>query len=747
MPKAGSSPKGYRFSVFEVDLLAREIRKNGRKVKLQDQPFRVLALLLENYPNLVAREDLRKLLWDEDTFVEFDHGLTNAISRIREALGDSAENARFVETLPKRGYRFVAPIETIDTVTLPLSRTNGNGQNGTPSVTGKRETTLPRTIEGIIPQAAAKASDTPARRNWPQIAVFVAVVIALGLVLAARVLLRPAPVAVAYTQLTNFADEAFAPALSPDGRMVAFIRGSDTAFPFQGEIYAKLLPNGEPMQLTHDGWPKYGVSFSPDGTQITYTTTDLTHTWTTTAISALGGEPRILLVNAAGLTWLDANHVLFGEIKTGLHMGLMTSTENRSEVRDVYLPQHERGMAHYGAPSPDRKWVLVVEMGGTGGWERCRLVPFAGGSLGSQVGPAAPCTSAAWSPDGKAMYFTGGVGSNHIWRQPFPDGEIEQVTSGPTDERGIAISGDGRSLITSIGIRESGLWMHDQQGEHLLSFEGYALWPTFSRDGRLLYYIRRESPESAGELWAINMSSRKSQPIVQGFSIASYSVSPDGPQIVFQALAPNGASQIWLASSDRKSEPRMLASSGEDSPGFGPDGEIVFRASENGKNYLYKMGADGSGRSKVLSSPVENLLGMSPDGLWAISIISVNGDVHPTAMFAVPIQGGAPKRICPAACVARWSPDGARFFVKPWLETIQKAVVIPVPRGKSLPDLPVTGIRTVADAAALPGATMIDLSNLDPSVQSGNFAPGLAPIAFAYARTVVHRNLFQVPLH
>ena len=104
---------GYRFGVLEVDLRAGEIRKNGLKIKLQEQPFQVLTFLLQNSPNMVAREDLRKRLWDADTFVEFDHGLSNAIGRIREALSDSADNARFIETLPKRGYRFIVPVEEI----------------------------------------------------------------------------------------------------------------------------------------------------------------------------------------------------------------------------------------------------------------------------------------------------------------------------------------------------------------------------------------------------------------------------------------------------------------------------------------------------------------------------------------------------------------------------------------------------------------------------------------------------------
>jgi DNA-binding winged helix-turn-helix (wHTH) protein len=97
-----------RFGVFEADLAARELRKNGAKLRLQDQPFQVLALLLEHPGQVVTREELRQKLWSADTFVDFDNGLNTAINKIREALGDSAENPRFVETLPRRGYRFLA---------------------------------------------------------------------------------------------------------------------------------------------------------------------------------------------------------------------------------------------------------------------------------------------------------------------------------------------------------------------------------------------------------------------------------------------------------------------------------------------------------------------------------------------------------------------------------------------------------------------------------------------------------------
>src|SRR5205814_9293758 len=113
MPETASASGVVRFDIFEIDLRAGELRKQGRRLKLQEQPLRVLSLLLERPGNLVTRDQLRQSLWPADTFVDFDHGLNSAVARLRETLGDSAENPRFVETLPRRGYRFVAPMEVV----------------------------------------------------------------------------------------------------------------------------------------------------------------------------------------------------------------------------------------------------------------------------------------------------------------------------------------------------------------------------------------------------------------------------------------------------------------------------------------------------------------------------------------------------------------------------------------------------------------------------------------------------------
>jgi len=105
------SPRILRFATFAADVRAGELRRQGKRVKLQEQPFQVLVVLLQRAGNVVTREELRSQIWSEDTFVDFDNSLNTAINRIREALGDSADNPRFIETLPRRGYRFIGDVD------------------------------------------------------------------------------------------------------------------------------------------------------------------------------------------------------------------------------------------------------------------------------------------------------------------------------------------------------------------------------------------------------------------------------------------------------------------------------------------------------------------------------------------------------------------------------------------------------------------------------------------------------------
>jgi DNA-binding winged helix-turn-helix (wHTH) protein len=148
----------YRFGLYEADLRSGELRKNGAKLKLQEQPFQVLAMLLERAGEVVTREELRQRLWPADTFVDFDHSLNTAINKLRDALGDQAANPRFIETLAKRGYRFIAPVQatsqqngTSAEVAPPLSRP---GEPALSAAQGERQ-------GGDVPDSTPHSPDAP----------------------------------------------------------------------------------------------------------------------------------------------------------------------------------------------------------------------------------------------------------------------------------------------------------------------------------------------------------------------------------------------------------------------------------------------------------------------------------------------------------------------------------------------------------------------------------------------------------
>jgi Tol biopolymer transport system component/DNA-binding winged helix-turn-helix (wHTH) protein len=721
------NPRIVRFGVFEADLVNAELRKHGLRVRIQEQPYQVLSALLERPGDVVSRDDLVRRLWPDGTFVDFDRGLNAAVTRLRQTLSDSAENPKYVETVARRGYRFLMPVDLLtqqnSTERLPPDALAAPNVNLTQSNAGLQ-----------------KAQSGHRIARYGALLGLLAVVVGVLLLSWPRNSIPKA--ARSYTQITDFTDSAIAPTLSPDGRTVAFIRGADW-FMSQGQIWLKALPNGESVRLTQDPRPKFAPTFSPDGSQIAYSVVDLSRTaWDTVAVPVAGGESRLLMRNAEGLTWIDRHQFLLSEIKTGFHMAVVTANENRSEARDVYVPGHERAMAHFSYASPDRKWVLIIEMDHTTAWQPCRLVPFDGSSPGRQVGPPGRCTSAGWSPDGQWMYFTIATPEGqHLWRQRLPQAVPEQLTFGPTEEQGVAVAPDGRSLITSMGMQQSAIWLHDSRGDRPISSEGIASLPRFSADGNRVFYLaRRSAPDPANELWAVDFGTGRRERLVAGFQITSYDISVSGTEVLFAAKPSQGKSQVWLASPTRRSSPVLVASDGEDAPFFGPDGQILVRHSDGKANYLFRMNPDGSGRAKVVPYPISNVMSVSPDRLWAATLTPVNDTLANVAEMAIPIKGGAAKRICSGFCVAQWAPDGRFLYLTEraaGFHSEKKAVAIPVPAGKTLPELPVSGIESLEDGLAVSGSLMID---------HWDFAPALDPSTYAYVRVAMHRNLFRISI-
>jgi serine/threonine protein kinase/Tol biopolymer transport system component len=602
----------------------------------------------------------------------------------------------------------------------------------------------------LIDQSAASLS----KRRFPLIVAASTSVAAVAAIVAFMTMRSPTAVTLPseYVQLTNVTDAAVAPSLSPDGRLLAFKRGVDS-FLGLGEIYVKVLPNGDAVRLTDDNRSKYSPVFTPDGSRVAYTQLTpegASFSWDTWTVPVGGGPPTRLLPNASGLTWLPTQHLLFSEITTGIHMQVVSAAANRADSHIVYSPALDMGMAHYSYPSPDTKSVLVVEMGHTHTFDsQCRLVPLDGRSTGQLVGPPGVCSAAAWSPDGRWMYFSANVdGQTHLWRQRFPNGAPQQITSGTTQEEGVALTPDGRALITSVGRRVSAIWLHDAEGERPVTSEGSAADARWSADGTQVFYrdsgvtanANLAGPAPAGKLRVADLKRGSTDVVLPDAQVVSYDISHDGQQVVF-TTTDHGAPQLWIAPINRSIGPRLLATSA-DQPSFGASDTIIFRVAVDQTNYLERMNTDGSGRARLLTTPIIQKHGVSPDGEWVAAVVAVApSGQSPSGRLALPYdtmavstRRGVPMRkLCNGACLVSWSMDG-RFLYFGNAQT----VVLPIPEGRSLPDLPIDGVTPNIVPDNIPNARL--LPQYDVSAVSD-------PSRYIFPHVELRANIFRIPLH
>jgi hypothetical protein len=351
------------------------------------------------------------------------------------------------------------------------------------------------------------------------------------------------------------------------------------------------------------------------------------------------------------------------------------------------------------------------------------------------------------------MYFSSNAtGGFQIWRQAVPDGTPEQVTFGPTEAEGLAVSPDGRSLYTSIGLSRQTVNVHVDGRDRPVSGEGDAtlpMWgdgfPTslFSADGTKLFYLVRSGQASGrgfggGELWSSDLARGTREAVLPGLFVTSFDLSPDGQTIVF-AATDNGHSHIWLSRLDRRFPPKLLVPGEALGPVFGGRDDVYFRAPREAEFYLFRI-AIGSGEvtqfttEQAVNSPI-----ITPDRRAVVSVVPASGTDATTVTRIFPVDGSAATTLC-TSCSVKWTRDGRSLFFQFGLRNgigEGKTFIFALRPGQMFPDVPPGGYAADANLATSPSVELIK--------QIGVF-PGPSRSEYAYQQTVVQRNIYRVRL-
>jgi Tol biopolymer transport system component/DNA-binding winged helix-turn-helix (wHTH) protein len=418
----GNLQSAVRFGVYEVDPHAGELRRNGVKIKLQEQPFQVLILLLERPGEVVSREELRRRLWPADTFVDFDHSLNAAIKRLRDALHDSADNPLFVETLARRGYRFVAPVAgALPEVIKPLSHSH----------VPARISIRARWIATLIVAAAG--------------------CIAVGFHIGNRTTRASAPREARLT--ANSPDvPVYRASISPDGRLVAYTdpRG----------LFLREIPREDSHQLhLPAGLKAYTVTWFPDGNHLLVGGVQFDggklNAW---KISILGGASRMVTDQTDnGVVSPDGNKIAAlcnsGALNTSELWLLNSDGSDPKKILDI------SGYSYALAWSPSGTRVAYLKTSYWPGYQReshIETVDLATGKTSTVFSDYRVGGGLTWSADGRLLFSRVDEGSNiksDVWslrvdeRTGESRGDLTQLTSGPDWKPRPEISADGKHMV------------------------------------------------------------------------------------------------------------------------------------------------------------------------------------------------------------------------------------------------------------------------------------------------------------
>ena len=560
-------PAAFQFGAFQLDVPNGELRKHGIKIKLQEQPLQILVLLLEHPSEVVTREQIQHKLWPPDTYVDYDNAINSAMRKLREALGDDSEHPQFIETMARRGYRFIGHIEAphrIEETPAPVPP-----EPSAPNIVPRRSrTALVAALCGAALLLAAVAGWWLLRPRVETVATDAALV--------------PAP-------LTAAEGLEHRPNLSPDGNQVAYVWGEKaTSIP---HVFVKLIGQGKPVQLTSSPSQDSCPTWSPDGRTIAFIRfPDITKRfprWIYT-MPALGGAERRVAEGSYGcmLSWSPDGRFLAADerdSKTGPWFVVRVDVENGEELALTKVPD-------------------------------ARTEDF----------------DAAFSRDGRTLLFKRCSGSFHcglylleLSADYLPAGEPRLLRQERGVINGVAWTADGREIVYALS-EDAGLNYHlirilaeaGAQPQRLTFAGEHADQPAVSAHGNRLVYRQIFSD---ADIWQVHPGGPPTKFISSTRWEDSAQFSPNGLRVAF-ASNRTGLMQVWVCDADGGNQVQLTRfdQGHSGTPRWSPDGRwIAFDHQEKEGWRIYVMAADGGQVRRLAEDKGDAVIpSWSGDGKW-----------------------------------------------------------------------------------------------------------------------------------
>lgn len=590
-----------RFGVFETNSVTGELTRNGLKQKLQDQPFRILAMLLDRPGELVTREELQTALWPEAEYGEFEQGLNTAVKKVRQALGDSADNPRFIETIPRKGYRFIAPVQTPP----------------------------PLASSATVPLAEPEAEPQPAARRSFRFAAAAAALASIAAAAATGYLFwgsgssarQPRPVAFATpVPVTSLRGFERGPAFSPDGKQIAFTWNGEHQGNF--EIYVKELGSEKLTRLTNDPSHKFGPVWSPDGKQIAFARWKGIY-----LIPASGSGPEVRVASAETARGMVFHpHIAWSP--DGKWLAFPDLCAPGQETSCLYLQSLETGERRVltrpgpndlGDSSPvfaeDGRTLAFLRRAAIARYELYWM------PLGREYAPGGPpvrlrfpgddkVNSLAWLPEqrrvvaAKPWLFGSSEGSGLWLVDPAaPENARSTLIPGAQNTSSqVAVSAATSEIAYSWNQSDLNIWhvrldparrIPDGKPQPLIDSTMDDIVPKFSPDGRRLVFISRRG--GSDEVWVSGADGSNPLQLTKMGYTGSPSWSPDGSRIVFDSMQ-EGQYEVYTMLAAGGAVRRLTNNPASDGvASYSPDGQyIYFMSSRSGRTQVWRMRSDGS---------------------------------------------------------------------------------------------------------------------------------------------------------